>query len=217
MSLLKNKVLEWFIFVCIILLLSFGAHQRNVIWGNDVALWEDCVKKSPQKERPHHNLGFAYYELERWDEAQSAFEEALRLNPRYSLSMYNLGLVFYRKGDMEEAIDRYKKAIALDSTFPESYYNLGLAYYQEGLHREAIEAYRTFLELKPNYENGHLSLALAYAKVNQTGPGDRGPSGGTPASSRQCPGARPPGRPFHGAEGGVQSPRPLSEGPDLSR
>ena len=89
-------------------------------------------RKLPQKERTHHNLGFAYYELEQWDEAKRAFEEALRLNPRYALSMYNLGLVFYKKGFLEEAIDCYKKAIDLDPAFPESFYNLGIAYYQKG-------------------------------------------------------------------------------------
>ncbi len=87
MNVLNTKMLEWFVCGCIILLLSLGAHQRNVTWGSDLALWEDCVKKSPLKERPHHNLGFAYYELGRWDEAQRAFEEALRLNPEYALSM----------------------------------------------------------------------------------------------------------------------------------
>ncbi len=168
MNLLKGKTLEWFILVSIILLLSFGAHERNVIWGSDVALWQDCIQKSPRKERPYHNLGFAFYELKRWDEAQRSFEEALLRNSRYALSMYNLGLVFYQKGAMEEAVDRFQKAIVLDSTFPESYYNLGLAYYQEGLHQEAVEAYQTFLALKPDYENGYLSLALAYEKMEET-------------------------------------------------
>jgi tetratricopeptide (TPR) repeat protein len=33
---------------------------------------------SSKKERTHHHLGFAYYELGRWDEAKEEFEKALQ-------------------------------------------------------------------------------------------------------------------------------------------
>ena len=132
MKKIAEKLVDWFIPFGIILLLSVGTYQRNSIWNSELELWKDCVKKSPQKERVHHNLGFVYYELGRWDDAEEEFEEALRLNPRYALSLYNLGLLFYRKGYTDEAIDYYQKAIELDPNFPDSYYNLGIAYHQKG-------------------------------------------------------------------------------------
>src|SRR4030042_5443092 len=108
------EAIDWFALMCIIILLSIGTYQRNTHWNSEIELWKDCVKKSPQKERVHHNLGYAYYGIGQLDKAQEEFEDALRLNPRYALSMYNLGLVYYRKGLMDEAIGFYKRAIELD-------------------------------------------------------------------------------------------------------
>jgi Tfp pilus assembly protein PilF len=162
-----EKFVEWFIPLGMILLFSLVSYQRNSIWNSELELWRDCVKKSPQKERVHHNLGFVYYEMERLDDAEEEFEQALRLNPRYALSMYNLGLVYYRKGSMDEAIRYYQKAIELDSKSPDFFYNLGVAYYQKGLYEKAIRVYQKVLELNPDYENGHKSLGLAYKKLKE--------------------------------------------------
>ncbi len=102
------------ILLTLVIVLAIGAYARNSSWESEIELWRDCVKKSPQKERSHHNLGYSYYEEGRLEEARKEFQEALTLNPDYTLSRYNLGLVYYRKGRMKEAIDCYKKTIALD-------------------------------------------------------------------------------------------------------
>jgi len=148
----------------VILALSIGAYLRNDAWSSEFALWRDCVRKSPNKERPYHNLGYAYYTAGRYDEAKREFETALRLNPRYALSEYNLGLVHYQQGIWDKAIHHYGKAIQIDPNFTESFLNLGLACFQKGLFEEAIARYRHFLSLRPDYENGHTKLGLVYAR-----------------------------------------------------
>jgi tetratricopeptide (TPR) repeat protein len=153
-----GEIADWFIPFLIVIFLFAGTYQRNSLWNSEVELWRDCVKKFPKKERTHHNLGFAYYELGKWDDARQEYEEALSLNPYYSLS----GLVYYKKGLMDEAIHHYNRAIELDSNFPDSLYNLGLAYQQKGLHKDAIVAYEKLLGVKPDYENGHNNMGLAY-------------------------------------------------------
>jgi cytochrome c-type biogenesis protein CcmH/NrfG len=167
---LKGRVfgaLGWSLLFFIIIFLSMGTYQRNGLWNNQIEFWNDCIKKSPQKERVHHNLGYVYLELGRLDEAKEKFEEASRLNPHYALSMYNLGLVFYKKGLLDEAIVHYKKAIELDPNIPEPYYNLGIAYYEKGFYYEAIELYKKFLEAKPEYENANFRLGLAYGALKK--------------------------------------------------
>jgi len=119
MRIIRVDGVDWFIIFLIILFLSIGTFQRNTVWKSDLELWKDCVKKSRQKERTHHNLGFAYFELEQWKDAEREFEEALRLNTHYYLSMYNHGMVFYKKGFMEKSIYYYKKNIEHDSNFSE--------------------------------------------------------------------------------------------------
>ena len=48
---------------------SFSTWERCKVWGNDVALWSDCARKSPIKPRPHNNLGSALSNRERFEEA----------------------------------------------------------------------------------------------------------------------------------------------------
>ena len=161
---------EWIagsILLVMVAVLAVGAHGRNLHWKSEIDLWEDCVRKAPQKERTHHNLGFAYYEIGRWEDARREFERALDLNPRYALSVYNLGLVFYRQGMMEKAIDCYHRALNLDGSSADTYFNLGLAYYQTGRYSEAAEAFKALLKLKPDYENAHYRLDLAYQRLRE--------------------------------------------------
>jgi tetratricopeptide (TPR) repeat protein len=161
------KGVDWMLLTALVLPLSLWTYQRNDLWKNELELWRDSVKKSPQKERAHNNFGFAYYELGLLDEAKKEFEEALRLNPRFANAIYNLGLVYQRKGLTDDAIDYYKKAVRLDSKIPGAFYNLGLAYSQKHLYEEAIEAYKRFLEIKPDYKNAHNNLGLAYGGLKQ--------------------------------------------------
>ncbi len=173
---MRERVKEWItgsILLAIIAVLAFGAHARNFLWENEIDLWKDCVKKAPLKERPHHNLGYAYYEAGQWEEAQGEFERALALNPHYTLSTYNLGLVFYRRGMMREAIDCYRKALGLKDPPPETYFNLGLAYHQKGLYPDAVDAFQALLKIKPDYENGYNNLGLAYQRSKRWDPAIR--------------------------------------------
>lgn len=167
---MRKRVEEWIagsVLLAIVAILAVGAHARNSLWKNEIDFWQDCVKKAPQKERTHHNLGFAYYEIGRWEDARREFETALRLNPGYALSAYNLGLVFYQEGMMEQAIGCYRKALTLDDSKPDTYFNLGLAYYQSGRYSESVDCFKALLKLKPDYENAHQRLDLAYRRLRE--------------------------------------------------
>jgi hypothetical protein len=44
----------------IVLAFSAAAFVRNMVWRNNVLLWQDVVEESPEKGRPHDNLGDHY-------------------------------------------------------------------------------------------------------------------------------------------------------------
>ena len=50
--------------------------QRNELYRDPVLLWSDTVEKSPQKARPHNNLGHAYVLRDDWDRAIEEFRIA---------------------------------------------------------------------------------------------------------------------------------------------
>ncbi|MDH5775067.1 MAG: tetratricopeptide repeat protein [Nitrospirota bacterium] len=73
-----------------ILVLCFLTVQRNALYQDSVLLWSDTVHKSPQKARPHNNLGHAYALQGDWTHAIEEFRVALTLQPDYVLAQENL-------------------------------------------------------------------------------------------------------------------------------
>lgn len=61
---------------CLILTIA-----RNQDYRNEIALWEATVALSPGKSRVHNNLGYAYAQSGRIEEARRAYERALQINP----------------------------------------------------------------------------------------------------------------------------------------
>lgn len=67
----------------------------------------------PQHFGMRSNLGAAYLQRNRHDEARQACESALKLNPDYVEARINLAEAFFRKGDREHCLEHLKKAVAL--------------------------------------------------------------------------------------------------------
>jgi lipoprotein NlpI len=64
--------------------------QRNLLYRDPLLLWSDSVDKSPQKARPHNNLGHSYAQRGAWGRAIEEFRTAARLDPGYTLAQDNL-------------------------------------------------------------------------------------------------------------------------------
>jgi tetratricopeptide (TPR) repeat protein len=76
--------LAWVLALCLLTV------QRNALYQDPVLLWSDTVQKSPQKARPHNNLGHSYALQGDWKHAIEEFRVALTLKPDYILAQENL-------------------------------------------------------------------------------------------------------------------------------
>lgn len=74
----------------IIPLLMWCTISRNMFYADPVMLWSDAVRKSPNKARPHNNLGHAYYLAGDLDRAIAEFRVALSLDPGHYPAQENL-------------------------------------------------------------------------------------------------------------------------------
>ena len=55
------------------------------MWSNPVSLWEDTVRKSPNKPRAHLQLAQSYYDAGQYAKAIAEFEQASRIEkPEYN-------------------------------------------------------------------------------------------------------------------------------------
>jgi hypothetical protein len=88
---LRSNFLKVVMICSITLVFAAWTYERNTVWSNAVSLWSDVVKKSPQKVRPHNNLGNALKNQGKIKEAIAHFNKALQINPGYSKAHNNLG------------------------------------------------------------------------------------------------------------------------------
>jgi protein O-mannosyl-transferase len=93
-TVLQRPQLVWFISTglaaMLVLVLCTFTSQRNRLYQDRLSLWSDAVLKSPDKARPHNNLGYAYALQGDWDRAIQEFRTAVRLDPDYLLARHNL-------------------------------------------------------------------------------------------------------------------------------
>jgi hypothetical protein len=120
-------------------LLPAAAYVRNETWRSRISLWEDAVAGAPEKLRPHVNLGLAYYDAGRTEEAIGQYLAAFRLRPQSLKVHINLGLAYFDAGRMEKAVRHYRAALRLDPDSVQVLNNLGLAYREMGLYEKAEE------------------------------------------------------------------------------
>ncbi|MBI5675808.1 MAG: tetratricopeptide repeat protein [Nitrospirae bacterium] len=138
------------VMLLVVIVLSGATYARNTVWQDNMSLWEDAAEKSPNKARPHHNLGLEYAKQKRTDEAIKEFEISVMLKPDYVDAHYNLGIAYIDKGRVDDAINEYQTVIKLKPDYVKAHNNLGLVYIDKGRVDDAIKEFQTILEISPD-------------------------------------------------------------------
>ncbi len=63
---------------------------RNLDYRSEIALWQATARHSPGKARVHNNLGYAYAQAGRANEARHAYQRALQIDPKNVQTRANL-------------------------------------------------------------------------------------------------------------------------------
>jgi len=125
------------------------------------------VRNNPDVAWAHNNLGNAYDELGKFQEAIESYKQTIRIDPDYVDAHYNLGLAYYKSHKYKEAIKSFKQAISIDPRSSQAHYGLGLAYYDSGYY-EAI-GHKQAIRIDPDYRDAHYNLGIAYLMLKDRG------------------------------------------------
>lgn len=98
-SLLGKQTAAFFVLLMVITGVFFAKTtlERNRVWKDDYSLWADTVIKSPDSDIAHNNLGVAYENQGRLDDALKEYEAAISLNRFYTDAYVNRYRVYKRK------------------------------------------------------------------------------------------------------------------------
>jgi tetratricopeptide (TPR) repeat protein len=143
-----------------IAVLSSWTLDRNRVWSDELLLWQDTVRKSPGKARPHNNLGWALARADRRPEAIDAFRTALSIRPSAETHL-NLGQALLAEEELEEAT---RHLLFASMSMPRSFaaqYKLGVVLLRSDRPEEAARSLRDALSLEPESWDARYELANA--------------------------------------------------------
>jgi|GEM_PF-412147 len=147
--------------------IGFSAYERNLVWATSVSLWEDIVKKAPNKARGHNNLGVALSEAGRYEEALPYFVKAIMLDKQYADPYSNAAVVYSVKNDEDRAIQCLKEAVRLNPDYPEAQNNLGSLLIKKGELQAAEGCLKNAVILRPHYGKALFNLGRLYMTQNK--------------------------------------------------
>ncbi|MFC1624161.1 tetratricopeptide repeat protein [Candidatus Omnitrophota bacterium] len=168
----SRNFFKLFIILPLIIVVSFSVltYARNFVWKDELTLWNDTVRKSPNKARPYNNRGNASLNKSEFDQAILDFNKAIEINPRYAEAYDNLGDAYQKKGDLKKALYYFNKAIEIDPSLAKAYCNRGVAYKNKGDLTQAISDFNKAIEIDSHYAEACYNRGLAYqnkGEVNQ--------------------------------------------------
>ena len=150
----------------LVVFFMFITFARNKVWYDDLPLWQDVEKKSPNKDRAHFQLGFYFAAHDRVDAAIREYETVIKIIPNASDAYNNLGQLYEKKDRHYDAFTAYQAAVKFDPENAEPHNNLGLFYQKRGSYVEAMGQYEIALSLQPHYATALQNLFFLCEELN---------------------------------------------------
>jgi len=152
---------RWLPLCALVSIFGVMTAARNSVWANNIALWEDAAAKSPEKPRPHFNLGHAYQQGGRFPESIREYEHALRLKPDLHAAYSNIASIYLDQNQFERAEEILLKVTSRAPDFAEGFINLGVLYVRRQEPDKAIPQLNRALAITPDAVAAHFNKGEA--------------------------------------------------------
>ena len=135
----KEKTIWVMVALCAIL--GILTVKRNAVWKTEQTLWEDIVKKSPNKYRANLNLGNVYQLQGLYDKAFPYYDQAIKVMPYGYKALNSRAVLKYMKGDVKGALEDLDLSIRANPQYDDPYNNRGNIRRQQGDFKGSIDDY----------------------------------------------------------------------------
>ncbi len=146
---------------------TLWTHDRNMIWADNIALWDDSRKKSPDKARPYANLGVAYGKLGQLEKSINYLQQAVRLKPDYKKPRFNLAFSLLAKGDYRQAEHHAKVVLGATPNDTDVLNVLAMSLANQERFEEALDNFYRAEQLKPDDPYTHFYISQILANMGQ--------------------------------------------------
>jgi Tfp pilus assembly protein PilF len=151
----------------VLMALGTAAYQQASFWKNDITLFSHAVEVTRDNALAYYNLGTAFFDVGRYQDAAESFKQAVRIKPDYTDAHYNLGLSYTGLGSNQDAVESYMKAIKIKPELADAYNNIGMSFYNLGRVDDAIESWKQAVRVKPDFVDVYSNLGAAFYKIGR--------------------------------------------------
>ncbi len=145
--------------LAVLLALSFLTWQRNALWNDPVAFYEDNLRVAPDNERVYYNLGQEYIVAGRLDEGERMIRESIALNPRRHFGYAALKELYLLQDRLDEAIGMLHYGVDHVEEKGPLYNELAFVYGKKGDFDMAIRMLQRAIEVAPQVPETYFNLA----------------------------------------------------------
>lgn len=135
------------------------------MYDEAITLYQQVLEHKPNYWMANYNLGYVYYKLGRYEEAEIYLARSIELNQVDSDQFARLALVRIKMGRLDEAADLLRHAIEMRPTAIGYHYVLGTVLRQKGDMQGAIYEFETELVNNPDQEAARGQLAELKPKL----------------------------------------------------
>ncbi len=150
--------------VAALIALGAATWTRAGVYAGSETLWGDTVAKNPNVWVAHYNLGNAYSQARRFQDAATEYQQAVRLKPDLAEAHNNLAFTLLQIGDVSDAVEHLEQVVRIKPNSVEGHFNLANAYSQLGRGQDAMSHWEQAVRIDPNYTEAHVSLGFALAQ-----------------------------------------------------
>ena len=111
-----------------------------------------AIEVDPDLALAYNNRGWAYIELEQYEQAVADCTKAIELDPELALAYSNRGLAYLRLGQYEQTVADCTRAIELDPDLALAYNNRGQAYLELEQYDQAVADFDRAIEIDPGIQ-----------------------------------------------------------------
>jgi Tfp pilus assembly protein PilF len=151
----------------VLLVLATLTNAQIQRWRDSFTLFEHTLAVTPPNLQIERNLGLAFGDRGRYDEAAAHFEKALLIDPNFYDGLVGMGVTRGFQGRLPEAIDYFQAAIRSRPDAPEAHVQLGLILWKQNRDQAALEEMRRASQLAPKDAEIRADFALALELVGK--------------------------------------------------
>ncbi|HVP81230.1 MAG TPA: tetratricopeptide repeat protein, partial [Thermodesulfobacteriota bacterium] len=140
---------------------TIGTWTQVGYWKNDVTLFTHAIRAVKNNYVAHMNLGLAFFQRGKIEEAIEHYYDAFSLSPRNDDLCYYLGLAFGEQGNLDKSIAYFTEAVTINPKFAVAHYNLGVALARQGRLDEGIRYFMKALQIDPGMVEARKALETA--------------------------------------------------------